>query len=406
MKICIIGNGTASAIALLQIFAVLKKSKQKLVKNLEVHCIHDPNITPVQVGETSTSLIYELLYHALNFDIVTEGAELDCTTKWSVRYFWEEANGKNFIVRSAPGINFNSDTFSKFTLKRLTALYNNFKEIHDTVIDIKQDERSATVFGVKDKYNYDFVIDCMGTPTPEELNSKEYLFPDFKVVNSVILYPEIKENLDKFNFTGAYVHKNGWMFSIPLQHRTTWGYLYNNNITSEEEAIEHFSKIKNIDASKLRRFSWEQYYKKNAMDNRILYLGNKLHFFEPHMSLPLHFYTNVMQNVTDYILRLNWSEDYSRLTLAINEWYVNNIEAIQSLLAINYAGPNNIKSSFWEYAKPAALNRLNNCNRFKSWAVNTVINGKPTTSFWKMNDFVIDEYIKGYQIDLTKFVNV
>ena len=46
-----------------------------------------------------------------------------------------------------------------------------------------------------------------------------------------------------WEYTYHIAHKNGWMFGLPLQNRTGWGYLYNSKITSQLEAQDDVSKI-------------------------------------------------------------------------------------------------------------------------------------------------------------------
>jgi hypothetical protein len=120
-------------------------------------------------------------------------------------------------------------------------------------------------------YNFDYVIDCRGTPSQEELNSDLYEKNVFQSVNSAILYPDFTKYDEPF--TSTHFHEQGWMFGVPLQHRKAWGYLYDKNITSHEDASEHFAKLKGIDTTNLRRFNWEPYYKKTDPKLHSTYLS-------------------------------------------------------------------------------------------------------------------------------------
>jgi hypothetical protein len=71
------------------------------------------------------------------------------------------------------------------------------------------------------------------------------------------------------------MHRNGWMFQIPLTTRKTSGYLYNKELTSYDEAVKDFCKLKNIDENivyNLRHFSWEERYRKNPTEMEIYYI--------------------------------------------------------------------------------------------------------------------------------------
>ena len=98
------------------------------------------------------------------------------------------------------------------------------------------------------------------------------------------------------------------MFGVPLSFRKAFGYLYHDALTSDEEAIADFSKIKNIDANTCRKIKWQQYYKNNAMEGRILYMGNRLYFFEPHQAIPLHYYVFLTSKFLNAIINYQDNE--------------------------------------------------------------------------------------------------
>jgi hypothetical protein len=392
MKICIIGAGTASAIALLKIFDTIFDNN---ITNVEVVCIHDPNTPVTHVGEGTGPVVLYLLFRVLNFCVPDEIKEFDGTLRWGNRYHW---NDEFFVNHGSPGFHVNSEKFSFFVINRLAQLYDNFKIIEDSVTDIDQTSDFVTVSCTNSNYKFDYLIDCRGTPTKEELDSDKYAKPDFVGVNSVILYPDFKEYHE--DFTSVYMHDNGWMFGIPLQHRKAFGYLYNNTLTTEQEARNHFEKIKNIDTSVLRKFSWEQYYRKSAVEGRILYLGNKLYFFEPTGAIPLYYY---MLIVNQFFLTIN-SDKSSILEQHVNKVHLNSVNTIQDLIALNYVGDNSLDTDFWNNKKQESFDRLTKSERFMEWVRNNI--GKTRVSeYWKWDAQTMQQYIKGFKIDLTKFLN-
>ena len=69
------------------------------------------------------------------------------------------------------------------------------------------------------------MIDCRGYPE----DYSDYIISDKVYLDSDIVVVHI----------GVYIshrHEHGWMFHIPLQERTAWGYLWNSEVTSELEA--------------------------------------------------------------------------------------------------------------------------------------------------------------------------
>ena len=49
-----------------------------------------------------------------------------------------------------------------------------------------------------------------------------------------------------WEYTYHIAHEHGWMFGIPLQERTGWGYLWNSNITSELDTIKSCKPFRRV----------------------------------------------------------------------------------------------------------------------------------------------------------------
>jgi len=393
MKIGIVGSGTASAVSLLKIFEQLEKHQ---CKHVDVFCIYDPNIPITTVGESTSSLLPILLYNVANFSITEEMQHFDGTLRWGTRYYWKDANDTEFFVKNGiPGLHVNSEKFSRFVINRLDEIYENFSQIHGNVSSMTQDAYKVTAVIDDVEHKFDFLIDCRGNPTEEELNSGAYSFPQFETVNSVILYPDFKEYNE--DITSAYVHEDGWMFGVPLTHRKAFGYLYNKNFTSHEEASEKFAKLKGIDTINLRRFSWRQYYKNTAMDGRIMSMGNRLQFFEPAQALPLHYYINLTMEFISRIINNNL--DVHKMNIQLNFDHRKNIEGMQNLIALNYCGSCNIKSPFWEYATINSRKRLKNSQQFQQY-LRDCEKSEKIEIYWWHNAQLMKEYIDGFGIKL------
>jgi hypothetical protein len=389
MNIGILGGGTASAVVLLQAI-------ERLSEGVTYCCIHDPNIPSILVGESTSPRVYQI--YSLVFDVkynTKDLEEFDGTYRYYNKYHWNKANGNDFSVHhvGGPGIHLNSEKFSSVVLKKLTEQYSSiFSEVHDTILSVTQNDSMVTVNGSKNNYKFDYVIDCRGTPT-EDLNNGDYNFPLFQAVNSVILYPDFT-NYDEM-YTSSYIHDNGWMFGVPLQHRKTFGYLYNNNITTQEDACRDFEKIKNIDTTNLRKFSWKQYYRKKAMDGRILSMGNRLYFFEPSQALPLHYYSVL----TDIFINEVDQATPEQLNEIMNKDYNYFINTIQDLIALNYVGKNSLDTNFWNYTKDQAKKQLLHSHSFQEWLMDSKFENNLQGYFTHTED-VMEGYISGFKIDL------
>ena len=396
-KIAVIGRGTASALALLSIV-----NRFKDIGKIQIDCIHDPKIDVLTVGEATSSILFNLLQQVLKFDVLKDAIHVDMTVRWGLKIFWEDGLGKDFTASyDSPACHVNAEKISEYIIKELSKKYSHmFKEYHDKVLDIKQENKKVTVTGENSTYEYDYIIDCRGTPPKEELQSSLYSVPELCTVDSVILYPDYKEYNE--NYTSAYYHKNGWMFGIPLQHRKAFGYLYNKDITSKEEAYLHFKKVNpDIDLDKTRSITWNSYYRNKVMDDRILYLGNKLYFFEPAGGISLHYYANVIDIFLEFLTN-EFLSDYD-IPEYMNLYHKIQIEKIQDIIALTYVGDNNMSTNFWKHTSVKAKNRLKNSIRFKEWAEGT-LEYNYYIDYWSFPGKLMKHFIEGFDINLKELI--
>jgi hypothetical protein len=411
-KIAILGAGTGSAVSILSLIDEALKLEQ--LDNFEFICIHDPNIETIGVGEGLSVYVASLLLSVLGYTFDENNTPFDETIRGGTYSYWEKAN-KNFKIvykNGAPGLHVNAAKFSKWVIDECQKKYKNFIETHDTIKDTLQQHDKVSIVGLEKTYDVDFVIDCRGFPTKEEFDSSEYEFlPDEEVfVNSVIIYPEFKHYDEPF--TSAWIHDNGWIFGIPLQHRKAFGFLYNNKMLSEEKALEEFSKRKpDLDPNKVRKLSWNQYYRKKAIDGRILYNGNKIYFFEPHMGLPLHYYMAIISQFISLLFATDKNTSIEYFNNEINNYHISSIEKIKTLISINYVGKNNIDNEYWNDAKYRARNIMKNSNSlFNFYKENKAFStaqgldpaywDHPNKTYWDMDNKLMYQYLDGYDIDL------
>jgi hypothetical protein len=396
LNIGILGGGTAGAINLVALLYSIKQptfSRSQL--QLNITCIHDPKIPVAQVGESVTPGVCFTLLDALKFSMLKDLETVDGTLRFGARYFWEEANGLTFdIPYTSPGIHVNSEKFSYRVLEMALKEHPDMVTLKlDHIKEYSQDENSVTVIGDNETYTFDYVINCMGTPSNEELASDAYARPDVETVNSVILYPDFTQTNEMY--TSSYVHKNGWMFGVPLSHRKAYGYLYNSDITTTSEAEKHFSELKGIDTTALRKISWSHYYRKKVINQRVITSGNRLFFFEPHQTLPLHIYNMLAVDFLEKVI--NTHNDLASINKEMNKRWTDIVQKMQDLIAINYAGECQIESDFWKTIGPKAKQRLRDSDKFQSFidSCSTSIQ-----KFFVHPPKVMTEYIEGYKIDL------
>lgn len=388
MKICVVGAGTAGVLSIL---AMLNAAKREKI-DLQITCIYDPSIPTIQVGESTSSVILGLITELIDFRVLRDLDEIDGTIKYGSKY--KNWGAEDFFVNHIePAIHLNSAKFSFWVLDKLKEKFTeNFTIINDNVISIKNSNGNALIEGDKGSYIYDYAVDSTGFPTQEDLVSGNYADPTFTSVNSVIIYPEFKTYNE--NYTSSIAHRNGWMFGIPLTFRKAHGYLYNKDITSLEEAKEDFAKINPVvDVDKTRKLSWSTFYRKTIVDNKIVYSGNKLFFFEPSQGFALHYYV-VFADIFVHCLSNNINvEEY------LNKYYMEIVDSTQDVIALTYQADVPYQSKFWNYAKESSYQRLIKSDKFIDWCKNP----SNYTHYASHSNEIMFTLINGMNIDLTKF---
>jgi len=414
IKLGFIGAGTASIATIISIVYTLKKSNL-WSDDFELYCLHDPNINTLPVGEGLSPLFANMLLTVLDYEYDKNNIQFDETLRFGGKYFWNKAIGKDFDVLYpfSPGLHVNAAKFAPWCINKFKKLYKNFYEIHDNVIETVNEKDKAIIVCEKDKYEYDFVFDCRGFPSDQELDSGEYGFPKNEYVNSVLLYQDFKFYNEQH--TTHYVHENGWLFGVPLQHRKAFGYLYNRSMIDKDKALDGFKKtlkeyinLENIDEEKIKSLKWRQYYKKNMMKDRILSVGNRLYFFDPHHGLPLHYAIWTASTFTarliDFISNKISLKD---INILMNNHHKINIKKVEDILSINYMN-SNIENDYWKTMTQKAKLVILDSKMFISWydevKYKNICNTdtKQNFNYGSHHENLMYQYLNGYNIDLDK----
>ncbi len=379
-------------------------------------------MSPMLLGNLNKFLhIFDTNSSCQNFE------SLDMQTRVAAKHRWEDDTNQGYTINYPTfAAHFDSAKFIQFAKDRLQLLSPYYSEIHDKVTDIKQSPLEAIVVGANGTYLFDYVFDCRGFPTQADFDNGDYLFPEFETVNSLIVYQQEKQY--NHPYTDNIIHRNGWQFGINTTRRKAHGYLYNKDITSKEEALEHFIKLNKdvpIDREKVNSFSWKFYYAKKAIDKRIIKMGNKLFFYEPIQGIPLHHYSIFTLMSMDYISNSHYGttttdfkdyvSNYLEMDLSnntpeevFNIYHERIMEVYFEIVCSNYIG-NQMDSDFWNITKGKSLSVLTRSPAFMNFARNVVEyqkgNLQEYPSFYIHPGFIISQYMEGLQVNFQKIVD-
>jgi hypothetical protein len=331
MKITVLGRGNAGCLT-----ALYFSSRPR--DDIQIELIFDKDISPEKVGQGTLLDPPKLLWETLGIDWYNN--PIDATPKAGILYEnWGKKKEKSFA--------------SAFPLDRM-ALHFSPKKFQDTVLE-------SGLFDVTERHieNYneidsDYIFDCRGKPTDNWDDYEELKNP----VNAVFLAEDSKRDL-RTNWTRAVATPDGWCFVIPNTSNTTsYGYLYNHQITSYETAKENFEKLFEIGAHE--QFEFKQYVaKKPIIDDRIILNGNRLFFLEPLEATAIQAYYEWLLIVSNWILSKNTN---SKICSLLIRKYIHEVE---NFILWHYLYGSTYDTPFWDYAKEFKIDDFQFLNMLK-----------------------------------------
>ena len=349
-KIAVIGSGTAGILSLAHCLAFFPKEWQ-------VVSIYDPNIPILGIGESTSTQIPLTLFYATGLNFLDYSKELDLTIKHGVKYKnWRE---EDFFTKIPPpyyAIHFNNFSLKEFCFRQFKEKYNDrFSILEGRIEGVSNLPNKVEIEIADTTYNFDYVIDCRGFPK----DSKEHIFVDTIPVNHCLVHTVNEPG--NWNFTYHQAHQNGWMFGIPLQTRQGWGYLYNDTITTKQEALTDLSAIFNTDitADNTREFSFKNYKAKKFLDGRILKNGNMCLFYEPIEALSGWFYDNVLRIFFEVVIEERLTEDQANYCLH------DLAEDYETFICYMYHNGSTFQSEFWDITTKKCQTVIKNSQKFK-----------------------------------------
>ena len=333
MKIAIIGKGTSGIV---NILTCLKRGH-------EVEVYYDPNTPHLNVGETVTPHIPNLIKKTLDLSVGDLIDENVVSLKYGILFDGWGVGNKfyHYFHTNNVAFHFECSLFNEFFNSLLEKKYGiKYHPFKVDGYDIDLNRQKVFINGNE----YDHLIFCSGWS-----DTDEYKTPIFQTVNSALLHS--KEVCDARPYTHHLATIDGWQFGLTFPERNLikHGYLFNNKITSVEKAKKN---IEDVDA---KYISWEPKYCKKMIQNRFVsYNGNRLMFFEPLQALSLYYYIEFSNYICEFVENPT-HENYVKN----NQIYHRDINNLQTGLFWHYSYGSKYDSSFWNDVKRRANNFLN-----------------------------------------------
>ena len=316
-KISVIGAGNAGCISALHYYYYGSK------QNFEVTLYHDPDIPMERVGQGTSVPPGGLIFNALG--LTWNYNPIGATFKTGIMYEgWGKNKGNHFheIDMNAMAMHFIPQKLSQLVLESGIV-----KVVEKNIKDPEKELDS------------DFIIDCRGRNNKNEDDYDTLINP----LNAVLLCnkPGVDPDL---TYTRTVATPNGWTFVIPNMDSVSYGYLYNNTITSKEEATKDF--IERFDIPEIDgELTYKNYMAKNVfVGERTLLNGNRLGFLEPMEATALGFYQSACRYYFDYIMGTLDKH-------AVNVSLRREMKRIATFILWHYQCGSKYDTPFWKYAK-------------------------------------------------------
>jgi hypothetical protein len=326
MKVAVIGKGTSSIITTL-VF---------LKQGYDVDIFYDPDSPHLNVGESTTPILQELLYDVLGLSIANLIKDEVVSYKMGIKFInWGIGKDfKHYFDGNGVAFHFESSIFNPYVHNILQS--KGITYFPEKISEYFYDSNFVYLNGKP----YDFVISCSGW----NKNSEDYYDPQFKTVNTAILYTENEINDPLYTLHRA--TKHGWQFGLPFPEKniTKCGYLFNRDIDRVEDVI------KEIDKKDSKIIEWNPLYAKRMLQNKFLaFNGNNLVFSEPIQALSLQLYARFAFKMCDYLnnrTKTSFEE--------INREYFFEMSSYFFSLSWHYKHGSTFDSNFWNITQKNA----------------------------------------------------
>lgn len=276
MKIAVIGGGTAGYLAGVHL--------TKTLPQFELIHIYDPNIPSVGVGEGTTPDFQDWMALMTGTSVSELRESCDVTQKFGIRFENWGRSHTQFMHNFYP---IDEQYAYHISAKRMVTLLREHMQatpVHKRVARLDNSWEGVTIlFTDGSELQVDFVFDARGFP--RELNPDDHLELRFVPTNAALIRsaPPVAYT----RATRSVARPYGWIFIIPLAHRTSYGYIYNNRINTPAEVAADFDAFlteENVQLDRQhaeKRLTFPSFVRQRFLEDSVFTIGNTASFVEP-----------------------------------------------------------------------------------------------------------------------------
>ena len=353
-RIAVVGRGTAGSLAAASVTRHLPDGDH------ELHHIYDSRIPVIGVGEGSWPSLVQELQQLTNLPHETVQRRLKGTRKYGVAFEGWGRRNRDFTHFFSPQQVSYAYHLSADLMADLLHEGTRARHIDARVLDITRVEGGAQVeFEGLAPERYDLVFDARGFP--RELQPDRHIDISFIPTNTAVIRrcpAIIEEERDgpvvRHTYTRAVARPHGWIFVIPLTVHTSFGYIFNRDLTSVDEVESDFDAF--LEADGVSEFEqravirFPNFVHRRIYDGAVARVGNAAAFMEPLEATAI--VSAQLQIGMVLHVRINRpAENLENDAPVVNRFLVRNMLCYGLFVGWHYSCGSRYDSRFWRHAR-------------------------------------------------------
>ena len=329
----------------------------------ELHHIYDSRIPVIGVGEGSWPSLVQQLQQLTDLPHETVQQRLKGTRKYGVAFQGWGRRNRDFTHYFTPQQVSYAYHLSADLMADLLQESTRARHINANVLNITKVEGGAKVeFDGLAPERYDLVFDARGFP--RELRPDQHIDISFIPTNTSVIrrcpaiIDEAQDGLAlQPTYTRAVARPHGWIFIIPLTAHTSYGYIFNRDVSSLAEVESDFDAF--LETEGISEFEqravipFPNFVHRQIYDGAIARIGNAAAFMEPLEATAI--VSAQLQIGMVLHIRLNRSvANLERDAQVVNRFLINQVLCYGLFVGWHYACGSKYDSKFWRYARDHA----------------------------------------------------
>ncbi len=359
-KVAVVGRGTAGSLAAASVTRLHPDGDH------ELHHIYDSRIPVIGVGEGSWPSLVRELQQLTNLPHDTVQQRLSGTRKYGVAFEGWGRRDRDFTHYFTPQQVSYAYHLSADLMADLLHEDTRARHIDAKVLDITRVNGGARVeFEDRPPERYDLVFDARGFP--RELHPGRHIDLPFIPTDMAVIrrcpavFGEERDGpVLQHTYTRAVARPHGWVFVIPLTAHTSYGYVFNGDLSSLAEVESDFDRLLKADGvpefEQRAVIGFPNFVHRRIYDGAVARIGNAAAFMEPLEATAIV----SAQLQIGMVLRTRLSrppEHLERDAPVVNRFLVNNVLRYGLFVGWHYSCGSRYDSRFWRHARDRAWPR-------------------------------------------------